>query len=138
MTLLTLFVRISDAPQVYLAHTVLDQPVYSILRLAFPEVPIAGKVVHHAVGYHTEGYLVAHLFLRLHQTVDGIVQRRVASHDDDGLVPVVNQHGNQALHTVHRLALHEVIRHVALVQHALQAFSLFVSVSLRTIQDAPF
>ena len=137
MTPLPVLVRITDATEVYLTHTMLDKPVDGLLQIAFLEVPIAGKVVHHTIGYHTQRNLVAHLLLHPHQTVHGIVQCRVATSDDNGAIAVMDEHVDQTLHTVSRLALYEVVLHLAVVEHLLNLLTLLAVMCLGTIQNAP-
>ena len=92
MTFVAFLVDIANAAQVDLAHTTLDQPIDGLLYLIIVEIPELGKVVQHAIGYHAQSNLVAYGFLFHHQTVHGIVQGRVATHDYNGFVAVLYHH----------------------------------------------
>ena len=80
---------VADAAQVNLPHSVTDEPVYGLRVVLLVEAPIAGEVVHHAVGYESQVYLLTDALLLVHEAVHGIVKCRVAAHDDDGRVAVV-------------------------------------------------
>ena len=88
MALLALGIGIADAAQVDLADTPLDEPVDGLSDVILVKVPEPCKVVHHAIGYHTQRNLVTNLLLLHHQTVHSIIQCRVATYDDDGLVAI--------------------------------------------------
>ena len=137
MALFSLFVLITDTAQIYLAHTMLDKPVDSLFQIAFLEVPIAGEIIHGTIWYDAQRNLVTHLLLFLHQTIDSIVQSRIATHHNDGLVTIMDKHGHKSFHTVSRLALHEIVLNLAFVQCFLDSFSLLVVMSFGTIQYAP-
>jgi len=85
-------VAIVDATNVNPAHTALTEPVDSLLDLALTETPVMGKVIHRTIGDYTERDALAHLGVKLHQAVDGIVESRVATGDDDSAVTIVDHH----------------------------------------------
>ena len=109
MTLCSLLVGIAYAAQVNLAYTALYKPVDGLLYVVAVKVPEFGKVVQHAVRYHSQRYLVAYRFLFHHQAVHSVVQSRVAAYYHNGLVAILNHHFHQSFHTFGRLALHKVI-----------------------------
>ena len=70
----------------YKMHVRINSDEVTLLK-----VPIACKIVEYTIGNDTQSYRIAHLFFFLHQTVDSIVQRRVATHDDNGFIAVMLQ-----------------------------------------------
>ena len=134
---LSILVCISDTSQVNFTDTMLHEPVNGLFQIAFLEVPITSKIVHYPVGNHTQGNLIAHLSLHLHQTVHCIVQGGVTSHYDDGFVTIVNKHIHQSLNAFRRFALYKVEIYFALVQQPLYLLTLLTGICLRAIQDAP-
>ena len=67
-----------------------DDTVYG--RFVFgAESPVSGKVVSDTVRDHAEGDVFLVFGIREHDTVDGIVQRTVATYDDNGAIAVVRQ-----------------------------------------------
>ena len=141
MTLLAIGVRIADAAQVHRADAMLHQPVDGLFGLVLIEVPEACEVVHHAVGNHAEGNLLADGLFLHHQTVHGIVQCRVATHDDDGLVAIGDHHLDETFHTVGCLTLYHIVLHPALVENLFYLLPTLAGAAYYsrsgTIQDAP-
>ena len=133
----TLLVVIVYAAHVDGPHAMFLEPVDGLFQIALLEVPIAGKVVDDTIGNDAQRNSVTHLFLFMHQAVYGIVQCRVTACHHDGFVAVMYQHGHQSFHAVQRLALHKVVQHLALVQHALKLLALLRFPSPWAIQDAP-
>ena len=133
-------ILITHTAQIDLTYTVLYQPINGLLNLALLEVPITGKVVKHAIGNDAQGNCLAHLGTNLHQAVHGIAQCRIATHQDDGLIAVVDEHAHQTLHAVTRFTLHKVILHLAQVKcslHLLPALAVSSYAFLRAVEYAP-
>ena len=140
MTVLALRVLITDTTQVNRPYPTLLKPFDGLFDPVFLETPETGEVVHDAIGYHAQCDTVAHSLLLCHQTVDGIVERRVATNDNDGLIAVADQHPHETFHTISRLALHKVILHLVLIKHLLDLLPTLTFVGdscFRAIQDSP-
>ena len=137
MAVFVFLIGITNTAQIDGTDTAFYQPVDGLFHIVVVEAPIACEVVHHTIGNNSQGNLVAHLFLFCHQAIDGIVQCRVATHDDDGLITIAYQHGYQTLYAVCRLTLNEVILHLALIEDSLDFLALLVTASFGTIKDAP-
>ena len=99
-----------------------------------------GKVIHRTIGDNTERDALAHLGVKLHQAVDGIVEGRVATGDDDSAVTVVDHHLDQSVHATSTLAVHVVIVYAMGTQHTLDDIpSRLVAESVfGAIDDSPF
>ena len=78
-----------------------------------------GEVVHHAMRDYAKGYPFTSSLVYLHQTVDGIIECRVASHNDYCLIAIVDKHLHQPFHTFLVLTLHKVVVDMLLAQHLL-------------------
>ena len=74
------------------------QPFDVVFEFSIAEVPESGEIVHGAVGYHPERDLFSHLAVGVHEAVDRLVERRVASYDDDGGIAIVDHHLDEPFH----------------------------------------
>ena len=133
MALFAFLIGIAHATKVDGAYTILFQPTDSLVKIAFTKVPIACKIVHQTVGNESQGNGVAHLFLYFHQTVYRIIECRVTTGNDNGLVAVVNQHIYQAFYAACSLALHKVVIHTMLIECTLNTFALLARTVLGAI-----
>ena len=141
MTVLILSVLIADATEIDLTNATLFEPSYSLLYLALVKAPEVGKVVHHTIRNDADSNLVAHFLLDLHQTVDRIIERRVTSDDDNGLIAIIDHHLDESFDTAHALALNLVIFDALLLQGPLYPFPATLwsvdDSTLRAIEYAP-
>ena len=139
--MVALLADVANAAEVDLADAALLQPADGLLHVVLVELPEVRKVVHHAIGHHAQHNLLALLLVNLHEAVHGIVQCRVASHDDDGLIAVGDEHFHQAVYAARVLALHVVVVDALSLQAPLNLLPPFLRrtpiARLRTIEYSP-
>ena len=118
-----------------------DEEVDRLLDLIAVDLPEMREVIHDTIGDHTQRDALPDFLLLHHQTVHRIVQCRVTTYDDNGLIAIIDHHLRQTFHTVSGLALHEVVGDAPFIQHLLDflpALAFVGDTSLRAINDAPF
>lgn len=116
---LPLLVHITDTTEVNLSDTTLLQRCHRLLDVTVAESPEVGKVVHQSVRNHAQCHLFSFFRIYLHQTVYGIIERRISTNDDNGLITIVDKHSDESFYALLILALHKVVIHALLLEHLL-------------------
>ena len=140
VTFLPLGICITNTAKVDLSDAMTNQRIDGFFYLTLINIPKTGKVVHQTVRNNAESDTVADFFLFHHETIDSIVEGRVATYYDNGFITIRYHHPHQALHTVCRLALNKVISHLALIKHLLNllpTLALVGDTCLGTVKNAP-
>ena len=134
-------IGITDTSEVNFPCAPVFQHFHHLVEVIVLDAPEMREIVHLAIGNDPQPYLVACLFVSEHEAVDGIVERRVAPHHDDGLISVVDHHGNQSVDGVGLFALDEIIVDMIESQcffYLLPPFLGSEATAFRAIDDAPF
>ena len=137
---LPLLVHIADTTEVNLSDTTFFQRRHRLLDIAVAESPEVGKVVHQSVRNNTQCHIFSFFRIYLHQTVYGIIERRISTNDDNGLITIVDKHSDEPFYALLILALHKVVIHALLLEHLLYFFPALVTspASSRAIKQPPF
>ena len=137
---LPLLVHIADTTEVNLSDTTFFQRRHRLLDIAVAEPPEVGKVVHQSVRNNTQCHLFSFFRIYLHQTVYGIIERRISTNNDNGLITIVDKHSDEPFYALLILALHKVVIHALLLEHLLYFFPALVTspASSRAIKQPPF
>ena len=100
------------------------------------------KVVHNTIRNYAQYDAVAHFFLLLHQTIDGVVECRIATEDNDGTVSVAYHHTDKTVYTCRTFALNHIESDVVYFKATLYTFPTLLwtaqQSAFRAIKYAPF
>ena len=117
-----------------------DDTVYG--RFVFgTESPVFGKVISYTVRDHAKGDVLLVFGIREHDTVDGIVQRTVATYDDNGTIAVVRQNFGKTFYRTETFGLYIVIVDTFAVHVLLDFFPSFLYLSgtcFGVVDHSPF
>ena len=130
----------TDIPHIYSLYSFLNEDIDRLCIILFCNAPESSEVIASAVGNQTEFHALAHLVAEGQQSVQRTVQGRVAAHNDERRIAVLDQHLREAPHGLRTFALYEIICHLLLIQQFFDVLPSFVRPShalLRTVDDAP-
>ena len=109
---LALLIDITHQTKVYLLYSVSLEGFDGHGIIVLVQIPKVCKIIHHAVRNYAKGHFLTHILVHLHETVDSIVECRVATDDNDGMVSVVDKHSDQPVYAATAFTLHMVIQDV--------------------------
>ena len=116
------------------------EPVDGLLVVVLVESPVMGKVVAEAVGHHAECRPCGGVGRCVRDAVEGVAERGVTAHDEQGAVTVLGHHARQSFHRAGPFALYEVEANTLIVHVAadfVPALVRFSGAFLGAVDDAP-
>ena len=137
--LLPLLAGVPDTSQVNLSHPALLEPSHRLLHVTVIESPETGEIIHQAIRNHSQRHFIALGSIHLHQTINGIIERRISANNHYRLIAIVDKHLHQSLYAFLVFALHKVVIHALLPEHLFYLFPALgtAPTATGTIQESP-
>ena len=139
MTLFVMLICVTNTSKVDFSNAMLFQPTNSTYKIVFGKTPEHSKIVHHSIRNNTKRYTITSFLINLHQTVNSIIQGRITTDNNDGLISIIDHHLNESVNTTCCFTLNEIKLNFILIKHTLNFLPAFAcsQSSFRTIEDAP-
>ena len=137
---LPFLIRITDASKIYLSDSSCFKRCHRFFNIAVTESPEMSKIIHQSVRNYTQRHLITLLCIYLHQTIDGIVERRISAHNNYRLIAIVDKHLNQSLYAFLIFTLHKVIIYILCLEHLFYLFPALIASPATSwaVKQSPF